>query len=111
MQLCDVEVRLGGNMLITRGPQAGRHRRPKFWSSADIHGNDAVVDIRPTKMDKRSHGAEWTRLDRHLWPRALRPSTMRRAVKLESLFPRRVKKLPVTLARSASSVRPERAVR
>lgn len=60
MQIYDCQVRHAGNML---------HTIPKYNVTApevlilrNIHGEDAVVDIKPRKNDRRPHLAEIERL-------------------------------------------------
>lgn len=104
MQLCDAEVRLAGNIL---------HVVPKQGVTVaeicvlrEIHGHDAVVNIRPTKMDKRSHAEEFERLVR-TYAGASRQSPEEngpRKVNIASMFPGVVKKLPVSLEEAGISI-------
>lgn len=97
MQLSNLTLRLGGSML---------HTVPKInCTPAEIlvlralHGDDAVVDVRPTKFDKtRRHEDEYERLST-LYDRAastLAPGGDSKSV-MGQLFPGAMKKLPVHL--------------
>lgn len=96
MQLCNLELRIGGSML---------HTVPKIEATPaeililkSLHGDDAVVNVRPTRMDKRSHDFEWDRLSK-LYDQGgamAAPGEESRSV-MQRLFPGAVKKLPVAL--------------
>lgn len=95
MQLCECEVRLNDS--------AGHTSMKSNVTPAEIlilraiHGDSAVVNIRPTKMDRRPWAQEWDRLQM-LYGRAgdgLMDSGNGRL--LESLFPGAQKNLPVAL--------------
>lgn len=95
MQLCDLEVRLndsaGHTVLKTDATPA------EIVVLQNIHGPSAVVNIRPTKMDKRLSSVEWDRLNL-LYGRA--PDGLMDAGNgnlLERLFPGATKNLPVSL--------------
>ena len=98
MQLSNLVLRLGGSQLhtvpITNATPA------EILVLQRIHGDDAVTDIRPTKVDKtRRHQSEYERLA-HKYDRG---STFQSAPGEESksimasLFPGAMKKLPLTL--------------
>lgn len=99
MQLCNIVLRLGGSLL---------HTVPKtdvtpaeILILKRIHGDDAVVDIRPTKFDKKRHqDGEWERLqlayDRSSAFKSS-PGEESGSVLL-SLFPGAMKRLPTTLS-------------
>lgn len=98
MQLCNLTLRLGGSLLHTvpvRDATPG-----EILVLKRIHGDDAVTDVRPTKVDKnRRHEIEWERLS-HKYDRgsafSAQPGEERRSL-METLFPGAVKKLPTTL--------------
>lgn len=103
MQLCDVEVRLAGNML---------HVVPKQGVTVaeicilrEIHGADAVVNIRPTKMDKRNHAEEFGRLQTLYGGASLATPQEDgpRKINVAALFPGVIKKLPVSLEEAGIS--------
>lgn len=97
MQLCNIQLRLGGSLL---------HTVPKTdVTPAEIlvlralHGEDAVTSVRPTKFDKtRRHEAEFERLST-LYDRAASASAPGEEAKsvMGTLFPGAMKKLPVHL--------------
>lgn len=60
MQECNVVLRLGGSLLHTV-PMTGVTPAEIVCLQA-IHGDDAVVDIKPTIQNKASHNAEFERL-------------------------------------------------
>lgn len=102
MELCDIELRLAGNL---------QHVVPKqdvtpaeILILREIHGPDAVVNIRPKKMDKRSHGAEWERLVARYGKNGQSAGPGGSSVLLDNLFPGAVKRLPVSLAEINASV-------
>jgi hypothetical protein len=107
MQLYDVSVRIGGNLNSVVPKQDVT--AAEILVLRRLHGDDAVIDIRPTNMDKRSHGAEWARLV-DIYGRNGSSSVDGASVVLESIFPGAVKTLPVKLDDIASSVaEPEEA--
>lgn len=94
MQLFNIELRLGGNQNSTvHKTDVTPAEVQVLWA---IHGADAVVNVRPTKMDKRSHRAEFERLT-GLYGRA--PDGLMDAgngALLEKLFPGANKVLPIS---------------
>lgn len=103
MQICDADVRLGGNILQVV-PKQGL-TVAEICVLREIHGNDAVVNIRPTKMDKRNHAEEFARLQ-HIYGGASRIAPEEdgpRKVNIAAMFPGAVKKLPVTLEEAGIS--------
>lgn len=95
MQLCDIQLRIAGSL---------NHVVPKQdVTPAEIlvlrrlHGDDAVIDIRPTRQDKRQHSFEWDRLVA-MYGQNGSSSTDGQSVLLNDLFPGAIKKLPVSLA-------------
>jgi len=95
MQLCDCEVRLGDS--------AGHTVLKTDVTPAEIivlraiHGDSAVANIKPKKMDKRPNAQEWDRLQAS-YGRA--PDGLMDAgngALLAQLFPGAMPKLPVTL--------------
>lgn len=95
MQLCDCEVRIAdsaGHTVIKNNVTPA-----EIIILKAIHGASAVVNIQPTKMDKRPHGEEWERLTK-AYGRA--PDGLMDAGNgdlLEKLFPGAQKNLPVSL--------------
>lgn len=97
MQLCDGMLRLGGSL---------QHTVPmvdltpaEILVLQHIHGGgDALVDLRPTKMDTRNHTAEFDRLAGK-YDRANAAFSGPDDPKsiMSTLFPGAMKKLPVTL--------------
>lgn len=98
MQLSNAVVRLDGSQLNTV--------YKKDVTPAEIlvlkrlHGDDAVVDIRPTRVDRnRRHQSEFERLQ-HKYDRASTfvstPGEEHKSV-MASLFPGAMRKLPLTL--------------
>lgn len=61
MQECDVVLRLGGSLLHTV-PKAGV-TPGEIQVLRAIHGQDAVVDVVPTRFNKRKQEAEFERLN------------------------------------------------
>lgn len=98
MQLVSLILRLGGSV---------QHTVPKddvtpgeILILRHIHGEDAVIDIRPTKLDKnRRQEAEWERLS-VLYDRSgsimSTPGEEHRSI-MAVLFPGALRKLPTTL--------------
>jgi hypothetical protein len=95
MQLCDIELRLGGQLTSTVHKQDVTPAEIQvLWA---IHGEDAVTNVRPRKMDKRTHKAEYDRLV-GLYGRA--PDGLMDAgngALLEKIYPGAQKVLPVSL--------------
>ena len=60
MQDCDVTVRLSGSLLHT--VQKTKVTPAEIQVLRAVHGQDAVVDIMPTRINKRSHAVEFERL-------------------------------------------------
>lgn len=97
MQLCNLTLRLGGSPLHTV-PKTGV-TPAEILVLQHIHGSDAVIDIRPTKIDKhRRHEGEFERLA-GLYDRAASASAPGDEAKgvMNTLFPGAMKKLPTTL--------------
>lgn len=98
MQLCNLVLRLGGSQLHT--VPMSKVTPAEILVLQHIHGNDAVTDIRPSKVDKtRRHQSEYERLQ-HKYDRGstftASPGEDRRSI-MNTLFPGAVKKLPLTL--------------
>lgn len=97
MQLSSLNLRLGGSLLHT--VHKVNVTPAEIMILQRIHGQDAVVDVRPTKVDKTiRHSAEYERLaglyDRSASvdsPDGPTPSIM------QQMFPGAIKKLPTTL--------------
>lgn len=97
MQLANIVLRLGGSLLHTV-PIADA-TPAEILVLQHIHGNDAVVDVRPTRVDKgKRHEAEFDRLATK-YDRAASASAPGEDAKsvLATLFPGAMKKLPTTL--------------
>jgi len=95
MQLSDIDLRLGG--AVTSVVPKQDVTPAEILILREIHGADSVVNIRPTRMDKRSHAQEWDRLvSRYGGNGASSPSGA--GVVLDRLFPGAIKRLPVHLA-------------
>lgn len=98
MQLCNVTVRNGGSLLHTV-PRLNV-TPAEILILQRIHGEDAVVDIRPTRVDKTIRPEIlWDQLVRRYERNtafAPRPGDERKSLMAE-LFPGAVKKLPATL--------------
>lgn len=97
MQLSNITLRLGGSMLHT--VPIANATPAEILVLRRIHGDDAVVDVRPTKIDKaRRHEAEYERLavkyDRAASANA--PGDDHKSI-MATLFPGAMKKLPVSL--------------
>lgn len=99
MQLCKITLRLGASLLHTV------HKvdvtPAEILVLKAIHGQDAVVDIIPTRVDdRRRHDAEFARLahayDRGAGTFVSQPGEEDGGV-LGKLFPGAVKRLPLTL--------------
>lgn len=95
MQLCEVMVRLAGSVQHTVPKQ--NVTPAEIVILQRIHGTDAVTDIRPTRMDKRSHADEYERLQRIYGKNGRTTVEGEPSVLLDRLFPGAIKKLPVTL--------------
>lgn len=97
MQLSNINLRLGGSPMHVIHKQGVTPA--EILVLQRIHGNDAVVDVRPTKIDKnRRHAEEFDRLA-HLYDRGAgveTPDTDQKSI-LKELFPGAMKKLPVSL--------------
>lgn len=98
MQLCNLTLRHGGSLLHTVPVQGATPAEILILKK--IHGADAVVDVRPTKFDKRiRNDDEWDRLA-HKYDRqsAFTSSPGEDSVSLmATLFPGAMRKLPATL--------------
>lgn len=98
MQLSNLVLRLGGSVLHT---VAKTDCTPaEILVLQRIHGDDAVTDIRPTRVDHtRRHQSEYERLQ-HKYDRASTfvstPGEEHKQI-MASLFPGAMKKLPLTL--------------
>jgi hypothetical protein len=100
MQLSNVEVRLGGNVLHTV-PKMGV-TPAEIVVLQHIHGEGSVVNVRPTgKTSRATHGQEFARLsalyDRRGGGFAAKPGDEPETI-MGRLFPGAIKKLPETLA-------------
>ena len=94
MQLSNVTVRLGGSQLHTVHKTGVTPA--EILVLQKIHGQDAVVDVRPVKYDKnRRDASEFDRLA-GLYDRGAAASAIEEDEKsiLHSLFPGAMKKLP-----------------
>lgn len=99
MQLCNIIVRLGGSLLNTVYKQDATPA--EILILQHIHGEDAVVDVRPTRVDKRRLVTEeWDRLvslyDNASGPFTAQPGDEDKSV-MARLFPGAMRKLPTTL--------------
>lgn len=97
MQICNVIVRLNGSMLHTV-PKTGV-TPAEILVLQRIHGNDAVVEVRPVKFEKnRSHLKEYDRLA-SIYDNAASASAPGEegGSIMGLLFPGAMKKLPRTL--------------
>lgn len=97
MQLSNLVLRLGGSLLHT--VPVSDATPAEILVLQRIHGDDAVVDVRPVRMDKnRRHAQEFERLaakyDRAASASA--PGDESKSI-MASLFPGAMKKLPLTL--------------
>lgn len=95
MQVCSIDLRLGGSLNHTISKNNVTPAEIVILKA--IHGEDAVVNIRPIKMDGRRNDVELDRLQR-LYGR--NPSGLMDAGNgdlIEKLFPGAVKKLPIRL--------------
>lgn len=95
MQLCDLEVRLNDSA----GHTVFRHDATpaEIIVLQAIHGQSAVVNIKPTRMDKRSHYEEWERLQGLYGKPTDGLMDAGNGDLLQKLFPGAQKNLPVTL--------------
>lgn len=97
MQLANINLRLGGSPMHVVHKQGVTPA--EILVLQRIHGSDAVVDVRPTKIDKnRRHAEEFDRLAA-LYDRGAgvdTPDTDQKSI-LKELFPGAMKKLPLTL--------------
>lgn len=84
MELCNATVRLNGSVGHT--VEKIGLTPPEIAVLRAIHGEDAVVNIQPTRMDKRSHKVERDRLEKLYDPKLI-----------ASLFPGAMAQLPVAL--------------
>ena len=97
MQLCNLTLRHDGSMLNTIPITDAMPAEILILQS--IHGSDAVVDIRPTRMARTRQDEEWQRLaDKYDKGSSFTaaPGEEAKSV-MRSLFPGAVKKLPVSL--------------
>jgi len=95
MQICSCLVRLNGSPVHTVAK--GDVTPAEILILQEIHGKDAVIDIKPVRMDKRSHPQEWERLSM-AYGRA--PDGLMDAGNgnlLEKMFPGAQKQLPIDL--------------
>ena len=96
MQLCNITVRIGGSLLhtvpLTDATPA------EILVLKHLHGDDAVVDIMPTRMGKTKQDSEWERLSAK-YDKASSMSVLGDSSKsiMASLFPGAMRKLPITL--------------
>lgn len=98
MQLCNLTLRHGGSLTST--VMMTNVTPAEILILKRIHGDDATVEIRPTKVDKnRRNDDEWERLALK-YDRASTfvssPGEERKPL-MEQLFPGVMKKLPTTL--------------
>jgi hypothetical protein len=99
MQICDAEVRLAGNVYHVV-PKQGL-TPAEIYVLREIHGSDAVVNIRPVKEDdKRGIAEEFGRLKRLYDGASINAPDEDgpRKISLERLFPGAMKKLPKRLS-------------
>ena len=97
MQLSKIELRIGGSLLHTTIKTDVTPA--EIMVLQRLHGNDAVVNVRPTRIDaNRSHSREYDRLA-NLYDNAASASAPgdESTRLLGQLFPGAMKKLPVTL--------------
>ena len=97
MQTCSITLRLGGSLLHT--VQKIGVTPAEILVLQNIHGSDAVVDVRATRSRLSTHAAEWDRLAA-LYDKAstwASPEQNAGSV-LSKLFPGAMRKLPLTLA-------------
>lgn len=95
MELSNIELRIAGK-LTSVVPKLDV-TPAEILILRHLHGEDAVVNVRPTRMDRRNHAEEWTRLV-GIYGRNGASSTEGAGVALEALFPGAIKTLPVHLA-------------
>lgn len=103
MQTCFCEVRIAGSPLHVV-PKGGL-KWPDVVTPAEvlilrqIHGEDAVINIRPSKEIKVSHAKEFERLAvRYGGAGALAEPGGAQTLNLHQMFPGAVKTLPLTFA-------------
>lgn len=97
MQLSSLTLRIGGSLLHT--VHKADCTPAEIMVLQRIHGQDAVADVRPTKIDKSiRHNAEYERLAA-LYDRSGSVDTPDgpSASILQQMFPGAIKKLPTTL--------------
>jgi hypothetical protein len=99
MQECTITLRLGGSLLHT--VEKDRVTPAEIQVLRYLHGPDAVVNIVPTKMTKRGHVDEFTRLT-ELYGRAngadvIGGTNDAQKNLVASLFPGANPTLPITL--------------
>lgn len=95
MQICSCTVRIGGSPVHT--VQKDDVTPAEILVLQQIHGTDAVIEIKPLRMDKRSHPAEWDRLCERY---GAAPEGLMNAGNgdlLEKMFPGAQKNLPIDL--------------
>jgi hypothetical protein len=95
MQLCNCEIRLNDSAGHTV-PKANVTPAEILVLRA-IHGDSAVVNITPTKMDKRGNTEEWDRLQMEYGRSPDGLMDAGNGALLTQLFPGAMPKLPVTL--------------
>lgn len=96
MQLCDGMLRLGGSVGHTV-PMVGL-TPAEILVLMHIHGSDALADLRPVKMDNRTHAAEYDRLSaKYDASSAFDAADTDRKSVMAGLFPGAIRKLPVSL--------------
>jgi len=95
MQLCTLTVRLNDSAVHTVPKTDATPAEIQVLQA--IHGQSAVVDIHPTKMDKRSQSDEWERLNGLYGRPSEGLSDAGNGDLLQKLFPGANKRLPITL--------------
>ena len=97
MQLCTATVRLGG--LITNTVHLAETTPAEILVLQAIHGRDAVTDIIPFSVSRRTQNGEWLRLTKKYdEAQVVEDMGQNPESRLSQLFPGAVKRLPVTLA-------------
>jgi len=90
MQLYNAKVRLANNLL--NEVSKARVTAAEIICLRDVHGDGAVVDVKPVKMDKRAHDAERDRLVQRFGK-----------ARIERLFGNAFQKLPTKLGRDGGA--------
>lgn len=97
MQQCNVTVRHGGSMM-SAVPLTGV-TPAEILILRRVHGDDAVIDIRPVKFEKTRIDREWDRLaDKYDKASSFTSAPGEAAAPMmQSMFPGAMKRLPLTL--------------